>query len=187
MRKEFKFKLNNHQLNNFLLTFNSELNILHKPNKIKSIYYDTCYFEIYKASISKDINKFKYRIREYNGNSRYYKEIKISQNQKLKFTMEDQYLNTYPDQIFFNQYSLKSKSIVDFNREYFKFFESRMTIDTNIIYSHPTKNIKFNEQYNIVEMKLHNQVFTDIERFLPFNPEKFSKFESSIFNIYLAN
>ena len=101
--------------------------------------------------------------------------------------MEDQYLNTYPDQIFFNQYSLKSKSIVDFNREYFKFFESRMTIDTNIIYSHPTKNIKFNEQYNIVEMKLHNQVFTDIERFLPFNPEKFSKFESSIFNIYLAN
>jgi len=122
MRKEFKFTLSNQQLNNFLLTFKTELNVLHEPNKIKSIYYDTDYFEIYKASISKDINKFKYRIREYNGNSRYYREIKMSQNQKLKFTKEDQYLNIYPEQIFFKQYNLKSKSIVDFNREYFKFF-----------------------------------------------------------------
>ncbi len=187
MRKEFKFTLSNQQLNNFLLTFKTELNVLHEPNKIKSIYYDTDYFEIYKASISKDINKFKYRIREYNGNSRYYREIKMSQNQKLKFTKEDQYLNIYPEQIFFKQYNLKSKSIVDFNREYFKFFQSRLTIDTNIIYSHLKNNVKFTEQYNIVEMKLHNQVFTDIERFLPFNPGKFSKFESSISNIYLAN
>ena len=48
MRKEFKFTLSNQQLNNFLLTFKTELNVLHEPNKIKSIYYDTDYFEIYK-------------------------------------------------------------------------------------------------------------------------------------------
>ena len=73
MRKEYKFVMNNIQISSFLNFYNNNIEKLHKSNFISSIYYDTNNFEIYRSSLYKDINKYKYRIREYNRSTKFRK------------------------------------------------------------------------------------------------------------------
>lgn len=184
MRKEYKFIMNSIQISNFLNFFISELEELHKPNFINSIYYDTSDFYIYRSSIHRDISKFKYRIREYNKSDLVHKEIKISDHQKLKFKSKKFNKVELVDKLYFKNYKLEQKSIVSYSRMYYKFFNSRLTIDKNIQYLKPNSNVKFRETNAIVELKLLNDSFIDISRYFPKNPERFSKFENSITKLY---
>jgi len=184
MRKEYKFIMNSIQLSNFLNYFKSELEELHKPNLIKSIYYDTSDFYIYRSSIYRDINKFKYRIREYNNSDLLHKEVKISDQQKLKFKGKKFKKVDLADKLYFKNYKLEQKSIVSYSRTYYKFFNTRLTIDKKIQYLKPDSNINFRETNSIVELKLINDSFSDISRYFPKNPERFSKFENSITKLY---
>jgi len=187
MRKEYKFVMNNVQISNFLNYFNNDLEILHKPNTISSVYYDTNNFYIYRSSLYKDINKFKFRIREYNNNNTFHKELKISHHQKLKFKSKEFQDLKLPDKIFFKNYKLEPKSIVSYTRNYYKFFNSRLTIDTDIEYKMTRANLKYKESISVIEIKLLNDSFTDIQRYFPKNPIRFSKFENSITNLYFPH
>ena len=184
MRQEFKFVMNSIQISNFLNYFESELVKLHKSNLISSIYYDTSDFYIYRSSIYKDINKFKFRMREYNKSNVLHNEVKVSHYQKLKFKGKKFNAVNLEDKLYFKNYKLEQKSIVSYSRMYYKFFNSRLTIDKNIQYHKPNTNIKFTEKKVIVEMKLINDSFSDISRYFPKNPERFSKFENSITKLY---
>tara|TARA_B100000900_G_scaffold416248_2_gene450544 strand:+ start:3626 stop:4210 length:585 start_codon:yes stop_codon:yes gene_type:complete len=184
MRKEYKFVMNNIQISSFLNFYNKNIEKLHKSNFISSIYYDTNNFEIYRSSLYKDINKYKYRIREYNRSTKFQKELKVSHYNKLKFKSK-----TFKDidvqkKIFFKNYTLEPKSLVSYNRNYYKFFNSRLTIDSNIKYKIPQSNLQANESISIVELKILNNSFTDIERYFPSNPVRFSKFQNSITKLY---
>ena len=179
--------MNNVQISSFLKFYDNNIEQLHKSNFISSIYYDTNNFEIYRSSLYKDINKFKYRIREYNKNTKVHKELKISHHNKLKFkskTFKDVEL---PRKIFFKNYSLEPKSIVSYTRNYYKFFNSRLTIDSNIKYKIPGSNLQANESNIVVELKILKNSFTDIERYFPSNPVRFSKFQNSITKLYFLH
>ena len=187
MRKEYKFVMDNIQLSNFLNHFRSDLQVLHKSNNIKSVYYDTSDFYIYRSSLYRDINKFKFRIREYNNNNQFHKEIKISHHQKLKFKSKKFNELNQNNKIYFKNYKLEQKSTVSYSRKYYKFFNSRLTIDSNIEYQKPRSNIKFVESINVLELKLFDNSFSDIQRYFPKSPIKFSKFENSITTLYFPH
>ena len=184
MRKEYKFVMNNIQISSFLNFYNNNIEKLHKSNFISSIYYDTNTFEIYRSSLYKDINKYKYRIREYNRSTKFQKELKVSHYNKLKFKSKTFKDIDVPKKIFFKNYTLEPKSLVSYNRNYYKFFNSRLTIDSNIKYKIPQSNLQANESISIVELKILNSSFTDIERYFPSNPVRFSKFQNSITKLY---
>jgi len=187
MRKEYKFLMDNIQLSNFLNYYSSELQVLHKPNNIKSVYYDTSDFFIYRSSMYRDINKFKFRIREYNNENQFHTEVKISHHQKLKFKSKKFSENDQYSKIYFKNFNLEQKSIVLYSRKYYKFFNSRLTIDRSIEYHKPKSNIKFLEPSTVLELKLFDNSFTDIQRYFPKNPVRFSKFENSIANLYFPH
>ena len=187
MRKEYKFVMDNIQLSNFLNHFRSDLQVLHKSNNIKSVYYDTSDFYIYRSSLYRDINKFKFRIREYNNNNQFHKEIKISHHQKLKFKSKKFSELNQNNKIYYKNFKLEQKSTVSYSRKYYKFFNSRLTIDSNIEYQKPRSNIKFVESINVLELKLFDNSFSDIQRYFPKSPIKFSKFENSITTLYFPH
>lgn len=184
MRKEYKFLMNGLEVSKFLTHYKNELTVLHKPNFINSFYYDTKDFYIYKTSLLRDINKFKFRIREYNNSKTYQNEIKISHHQKLKFKSKKFEVEELPKSVNFKNYKLELKSKVSYYRKYYKFFNSRLTIDTKINYSMLNQNLKYDEKHIVIELKLFNNASVDIERNFPSNAVKFSKFENSISHLY---
>ena len=48
-------------------------------------------------------------------------------------------------------------------------------------------NLKYKESISVIEIKLLNDSFTDIQRYFPKNPIRFSKFENSITNLYFPH
>ena len=77
-RKEYKFVLNNNETKNFLTIFGDKLNVLHPSRTITSLYFDTVDYQLFNNSKLNDTNKMKVRIRTYNNDAKFYKEIKFN-------------------------------------------------------------------------------------------------------------
>ena len=77
-RKEYKRILNHHELNNFFIKYSSDLNEIYEPRTIKSLYFDTIDFSLFKSSLFNDASSIKLRIRTYSNSKKFFKEIKTN-------------------------------------------------------------------------------------------------------------
>ena len=188
-RVEFKYKVNN--LNQLLNTISSlEFTEIYEKRKITSLYLDTYDFKIFKKSLLDDVDKSKIRIRIYddiysdctfeeklNLSSGKYKKTKNFSKNFLDCinSMKPLYKNFYPT------------SIVEYERSYFIQNEFRLTIDSNICFksvkyrSHRLDSIK--KEYVIAEFK-SNGIYFDEFKINSLQPIKFSKYETSINELY---
>lgn len=189
IRSEFKFVFNNKELNNFILSYNLH-EALYPDRLISSFYFDTINFDLYKNSLFQDSENYKVRIRYYNNNlSRLSKEVKYTKpNGKFKSIKKLDLNSELPSTVIFKNQLLKQASKVEYKRQYYKFKNSRITIDTNIHFmsvnnrTYVTKNI--NENLNIVEFKLLKENNFEIFNDLPSSPTSYSKFKQSIKKLY---
>ena len=190
-RKEFKFVLMDSELTEFINFYKSNLKKLYKKRKIKSLYMDTGNLYLYKSSIFNDISKKKVRYRQYDDSSNIFKEIKISDKEKSKIVRKTIYkkftdikYDYLDDRIIF------PTCFVTYQREYFKFYDTRLTIDSDITYESAKGFTLFNKSYeeteNIVEIKiLENNL--NVEKSFFSTPTKNSKYENAIESLYDVN
>ena len=190
-RKVFKFVLMDSELTEFINFYKSNLKKLYKKRKIKSLYMDTGNLYLYKSSIFNDISKKKVRYRQYDDSSNIFKEIKISDKEKSKIVRKTIYkkftdikYDYLDDRIIF------PTCFVTYQREYFKFYDTRLTIDSDITYESAKGFTLFNKSYeeteNIVEIKiLENNL--NVEKSFFSTPTKNSKYENAIESLYDVN
>lgn len=187
-RKEFKFILKNSELTEFKNFYKSNLEKLYKNRKIRSLYMDTVNLYLYKSSIFNDVSKKKVRYRQYDDSSNIFKEVKISNKEKSKIVTKTIYKNFsdikndyLDDRIIF------PTCFVTYQREYFKFHDTRLTIDSQIVYESTRGFTLFDKSYrekdNVVEIKiLENNL--NVEKSFFSTPTKNSKYENAIEFLY---
>jgi len=189
-RKEYKFKVTSLELSKFMERFSSRLNKLHPDRKIMSLYMDTHDFYIYNTSHTYDAEKFKLRFRKYSNNETIYKEIKYNtkdgRGKKVKVTEFKNFDDIkYANFEFLN---LLPAAFVNYNRSYYHFYESRITIDEGIEFRPASQRTKIRGvvkfPFKIIEYKILEKVNKDIEKNLFKNPESFSKYSSAVESLY---
>ncbi len=190
-RKEFKFVLMNSELTEFINFYKSNLKQLYKKRKIKSLYMDTGNLYLYKSSIFNDISKKKVRYRQYDDSSNIFKEIKISDKEKSKIVRKTIYKNfTDIKYDYLDDRIIFPTCFVTYQREYFKFYDTRLTIDSEITYESAKGFTLFNKYYeeteNIVEIKILGNNL-NVEKSFFSTPTKNSKYENAIESLYDVN
>ena len=190
-RKEFKFVLMNSELTEFINFYKSNLKKLYKKRKIKSLYMDTGNLYLYKSSIFNDISKKKVRYRQYDDSSNIFKEIKISDKEKSKIVRKTIYKNlTDIKYDYLDDRIIFPTCFVTYQREYFKFYDTRLTIDSEITYESAKGFTLFNKSYeeteNIVEIKILGNNL-NVEKSFFSTPTKNSKYENAIESLYDVN
>tara|TARA_Y100000768_G_scaffold108487_1_gene79704 strand:+ start:12349 stop:12936 length:588 start_codon:yes stop_codon:yes gene_type:complete len=190
-RKEFKFVLMNSELTEFINFYKSNLKKLYKKRKIKSLYMDTGNLYLYKSSIFNDISKKKVRYRQYDDSSNIFKEIKISDKEKSKIVRKTIYKNfTDIKYDYLDDRIIFPTCFVTYQREYFKFYDTRLTIDSEITYESAKGFTLFNKYYeeteNIVEIKILGNNL-NVEKSFFSTPTKNSKYENAIESLYDVN
>ena len=190
-RKEFKFVLMNSELTEFINFYKSNLKKLYKKRKIKSLYMDTGNLYLYKSSIFNDISKKKVRYRQYDDSSNIFKEIKISDKEKSKIVRKTIYKNlTDIKYDYLDDRIIFPTCFVTYQREYFKFYDTRLTIDSEITYESAKEFTLFNKSYeeteNIVEIKILGNNL-NVEKSFFSTPTKNSKYENAIESLYDVN
>ena len=96
-RKEYKFVLNNNEIKNLLTIFGDKLNVLHPSRKITSLYFDTVDYRLFNNSKLFDTNKMKVRIRTYNNDAKFYKEIKFNDGLGKRKMITDINISSFND------------------------------------------------------------------------------------------
>ena len=64
-RREYKIVINDFNVYKFLNVINKEFDQLYMDRFIKSLYFDTLGFKLYKESLFQDSDRFKIRFRNY--------------------------------------------------------------------------------------------------------------------------
>lgn len=185
IRKEYKLVFNNIQFEEFLQFVNPYINQMYPSRHIFSSYYDTESFQLYTNSVNVETEKFKIRLRRYDNKNEIFLERKITLKDKYKTSIKYKE-NTFPDSFFYNGINYMRKVDINYNRDYFKLYDARVTVDSDIKYTHPFYKNSFSENLKIVEFKLleHKK---PILPFIPFQTSKFSKYENAIKKIYNLN
>ena len=157
-RKEYKFVLNNNETKNFLTIFGDKLNVLHQAEQLP-LYFDTVDYQLFNNSKLNDTNKMKVRIRTYNNDAKFYKEIKFNDGLERKM-ITDINISSFNDIKELNEgkLSLIPAVYTSYNREYYIFDDLRITVDSKIKFSsHKARslsNSKVEFSKSIVEYKL---------------------------------
>ena len=191
-RKEYKFVLDSRQLNSFYKFYDNLFSILHPNRKIVSLYFDTIDFKLYNKSILDDVDKFKYRFRQYPSiSTNISKEIKFNTKkgkEKISDKTNFQNFKDIPNQTY-RGYNLIPTLFVEYQRDYYEIDKKiRVTIDKQIKFAPPKnrslilKDCSINDI--IVEFKLLSTKIEDISRYFFTNPVAFSKYEVGIVNTY---
>lgn len=185
IRKEYKFKLSEYEYSRILKNNDEIISELHKKRKIISCYYDTDNLNLYKESIFSDVDKYKLRIRTYGDQKTYYFEVKKNNSTgKFKTVEELKNIKKFPNTLAYKSINFYAKAIIEYEREYFKLGNSRLTVDRNITYMDSQKLEKHSERSIIIEIKLLSYSNPNIEKYFFGNPVKFSKYENAIKKLY---
>jgi len=191
-RKEYKFVLDSRQLNSFYKFYDNNFSNLHPRRRIVSLYFDTVDFKLYNKSVLDDVEKFKYRFRQYPSvSTNISKEIKFNTKkgkEKISDKTNFQNFNDIPNQIY-RGFNLTPALFVDYHRDYYEIDKKiRVTIDKKIKFS-PPKNRSLISKDNsinniIVEFKLLSSKIEDVSTYFFTNPVAFSKYEVGIAKTY---
>jgi len=191
-RKEYKFVLDSRQLNSFYKFYDNNFSNLHPSRRIVSLYFDTVDFKLYNKSVLDDVEKFKYRFRQYPSvSTNISKEIKFNTKkgkEKISDKTNFQNFNDIPNQTY-RGFNLTPALFVDYHRDYYEIDKKiRVTIDKKIKFS-PPKNRSLISKDNsinniIVEFKLLSSKIEDVSTYFFTNPVAFSKYEVGIAKTY---
>ena len=191
-RKEYKFVLDSRQLNSFYKFYDGIFSSLHPKRRIVSLYFDTVDFKLYNKSILDDVDKFKYRFRQYPSiSTNISKEIKFNTKkgkEKISDKTNFQDFKDIPNQTY-RGFNLIPTLFVDYHRDYYQIDNKiRVTIDKKIKFS-PPKNRSLISKDNsinniIVEFKLLSTKIEDVSTYFFTNPVAFSKYEVGIAKTY---
>ena len=188
-RKEYKIIFPKRELGE-IFNFYQGIETIYQPRKITSVYMDTKKFDIYRENLLNDAEKSKLRFRQYNDEGEVYKEIKsnglfgktkLVEKTDLK-SLDSVNESWYQDRLVY------PSSLISYKREYFKFKNLRITIDSEISYLstavHSLVNKSIEKRVSILEIKLLNEKDVDVEKYFYKQPEAFSKYIDSIKLLY---
>ena len=191
-RKEYKFVLDSRQLNSFYKFYDNNFSNLHPRRRIVSLYFDTVDFKLYNKSVLDDVEKFKYRFRQYPSvSTNISKEIKFNTKkgkEKISDKTNFQNFNDIPNQIY-RGFNLTPALFVDYHRDYYEIDKKiRVTIDKKIKFSPPKNRSLISIEHSInniiVEFKLLSSKIEDVSTYFFTNPVAFSKYEVGIAKTY---
>ena len=144
-RREYKIVINDFNVYKFLNVINKEFDQLYMDRFIKSLYFDTLGFKLYKESLFQDSDRFKIRFRNYpRSNEKIYKEIKFNTAEGKKKTVEEVSFKKFSHikEYFFQGIEYYPASFVQYKRSYFANENIRLTIDKDVMYqSHRFRGI----------------------------------------------
>jgi len=192
VRKEYKLIATEAEVSNFSALNKKDLATIYPTRKVKSLYFDTLNYDLYKRSKFMDTDRYKIRVRTYSSDKNLYKEIKFNLQ-----TGKDKYVEklSFGSLSEIKEINYKGKTYLpaaftEYERSYFSFKSARITIDRNIKFtSHQFrtlfKNVKFFEKV-IVEYK-NMPGLNEVEKYLEKNPVSFSKYNTAIEKLYFYN
>ena len=191
-RKEYKFVLDSRQLNSFYKFYDNNFLNLHPSRRIVSLYFDTVDFKLYNKSILDDVEKFKFRFRQYPSvSTNISKEIKFNTKkgkEKISDKTNFQNFKDIPNQTY-RGFNLTPALFVDYHRDYYEIDKKiRVTIDKKIKFSPPKNRSLISIEHSInniiVEFKLLSSKIEDVSTYFFTNPVAFSKYEVGIAKTY---
>ena len=183
-RKEIKYNLNKRNIDKFLSWIEEKgAEKLYDKRVVNSIYFDNEKLSMYHNSIEGIIPRKKIRIRNYNDESKFLFEKKISsQEGRFKISKQTSEYNEFIKSGFLdNQYGLcKPKIKVSYLRNYYMFKNFRITLDQDIAYTKFEKNYKssfiYNDSEYVVEIKGKELDQDFLDNYFPFTSIRFSKY-----------
>ena len=157
---------------------------IYEPRVIESLYFDNQNFETHTDSIEGLTPRKKIRIRSYpnHNDKKIYFEIKNSSVEgrfKTRKIIEKSELNKMKEHgVFDNQYGLCfPKMYVKYDREYLRFDDIRISIDTNITYRSYDTDFSAKDDRIIAELKTSIQKdMDDLIKDFPLEKIRFSKY-----------
>lgn len=158
---------------------------LFPQREINSLYYDTKELDNFYDSEEGTLPRIKIRIRNYNKQDKFFKEIKISSSEgRFKISEGFKYKNIKNKNqvISFQNNNYLPNIFTNYLREYYSYSNLRITIDKNIKYSnYHTKKIYFDNNI-ILELKSKNHIDYNHEIFkkLNFTDTRYSKYVNAI-------
>ena len=191
-RKEYKFVLDNRQLDSFYRFYSSNISSLHPNRRIVSLYFDTVDFKLYKKSILDDVDKFKFRYRQYPSiSTNIAKEIKFNTKkgkEKISDRTSFENFKDIPNQTY-KGLNLIPTLFVDYHRDYYEIDKKvRVTVDKKIKFKQPKNRSLISKDNSInqiiVEFKLLSSKIEDVSRYFFTSPVAFSKYEVGIAKTY---
>ena len=188
-RKEYKIIFSRRELGE-IFNFYQGIETIYQPRNVSSVYMDTKKFDIYRENLFNDAEKSKLRFRQYNEEGVVNKEIKINDLFGKSKLVEKTNFKSLDDikEHWYQDRPVYPTSLISYKREYFKFKNLRITIDSEISYLSTALHslIKKSIQKNIciLEIKLLNEKDMDVEKYFYKQPEAFSKYIDSIKLLY---
>ena len=185
-RTEEKITINSSRLIEFKDSlFLKGAKTLFPKRKIKSLYLDNFNYQMYRDSIEGSLPRKKIRIRSYS-NGKYFKEVKISSTEgrfkTSKQIKEEKNSEIKKIGLFDEMYGpCKPVLLVEYEREYFKFKDFRVTIDYEIKYFSYYNKFLGLEKHPVIELKASaekslNELMIDF----PYPRTRFSKYSNGI-------
>lgn len=189
-REEFKLVFGASDFNAFLSTNIKDFTKLYAGRIIRSLYFDTIGFDIYKNQLLDDVDKFKIRIRSYNNLPSFTKEIKENTSQGKVKLSEKLEIQSFDDveEIFYLGKIYYPTIFVSYYREYFKYKDARITVDTDIHYqasSNRKLDISIEEsKHVVVEYKKYDKHSKNIINYVDRPYDQFSKYQEAIEKVF---
>ena len=157
---------------------------IHKPRKIKSLYFDNSNLNMYNDSVEGIVPRKKIRIRNYpnSEDKKNYLEIKYSSVEgrfKTRKIIDDKTVDFYKRAgCFDNKYGVCMPNFyVTYDREYMIIDDVRISIDKNIKYENFKTNYYQKEKNCIIELKTSADKDNDeLVNLFPFQRIRFSKY-----------
>jgi len=185
-RTEEKITINSSRLIEFKDSlFLKGAKTLFPKRKIKSLYLDNFNYQMYRDSIEGSLPRKKIRIRSYN-DGKYFKEVKISSTEgrfkTSKQIKEEKNSEIKKIGLFDEMYGpCKPVLLVEYEREYFKFKDFRVTIDYEIKYFSYYNKFLGLEKHPVIELKASagkslNELMIDF----PYPRTRFSKYSNGV-------
>ena len=185
-RTEEKITINSSRLIEFKDSlFLKGAKTLFPKRKIKSLYLDNFNYQMYRDSIEGSLPRKKIRIRNYN-NGKYFQEVKISSTEgrfkTSKQIKEEKNSEIKKIGLFDEMYGpCKPVLLVEYEREYFKFKDFRVTIDYEIKYFSYYNKFLGLEKHPVIELKASagkslNELMIDF----PYPRTRFSKYSNGV-------
>ena len=185
-RKEKKFQLSYSEVSEIKKKFFSIGMIELYPSRvINSIYFDNKELRLFRDSEEGVVPRKKIRIRWYENDKKFTKEVKISSiegryKHKEPFNFSNSIIDFTNLSIFDQQYGILSPLLnVKYEREYYSLKNIRITFDRNISYSDLQHKInpKYNDNMCVMEIKAPVECSDDYIGEIFHNPtSRFSKY-----------